>query len=161
GSSMTPENEAPVRVVVVARYPSLRAGLRAMLDGAGAIRVVGELAALSDGAELDLAAVDVVVVELGDEDDADAAAQVVRHTAAVRLAEDAGAFRPMLGEGAQPRAYLLRGVGTEELGAAVTAVARGLVVVSPAVWRELSQPTTVGAAAVQAPSPLTEREREV
>jgi DNA-binding NarL/FixJ family response regulator len=158
---MSPEGETPIRVVVVARYPSLRAGLRAMLDGAGSIRVAGELTALGDATELDVAAVDVLVVELGDEGDVDVAAELVRGSATVFLAEDPALLRPLLSEEPQPRAYLLRGVGAEELTGAVLAVARGLVVADPAVWRELSRGTAVSSPAREAASPLTEREREV
>lgn len=109
-----------VRVVVVARSPALRAGLRALIDGREGIDVVGE-AAESDPA---LASADVAVVDL-----------------------PAGPGRAGSLEGELPRvwlgewrdgeqlppgsAYLRRDAEGLEIAAAVRAVARGLVVFDP------------------------------
>ncbi len=155
-----------IRVLVVAAYPAVRAGLRAMLDGTDGIAVVGEIApAALPAAEGPLAA-DVLLIDL--DEDAEsliaAAGDLLAQSAAVLLAADPEDFRGMAAEARAPRAYLLRDAGAEELTAAVHAVARGLVVLDPAVARAaLSAPAPEVRAASGAGGgePLTEREQEV
>src|SRR5204862_5586570 len=82
GSELVNEPAAPqlLRVIVAALYPSVRAGLRALLDGAGGISVVGEAAHLAVGSETSFAAADVLVVDLdngGDVESLRAAAETL------------------------------------------------------------------------------------
>lgn len=145
-----------LRVVVVSEYPTVRAGLRALLEASEGIGVVAERSPTTLG-EVELPDAEVVVVDAGE------------HEAAVLQESFPGVPLVVVGAHAEdvaadmrgltaPRAYLTREAGEEELAAAVRAVAQGLTVFSPALLsaREPSLP-------VREPSPhlLTERELEV
>ncbi len=146
----------PTRVFVVAPTPMARAGLRSMLaavEGVG-VEVVGESGPPADSApEPAFSTAEVVLV--ADEELLDETALAVSEDGTqglVLLSEEEGAARLL-------RALPLRGWGVvpldappEELGAAVAAVAQGLVVMpraladgalaeAPAV-EELSEPPT-------------------
>jgi DNA-binding NarL/FixJ family response regulator len=142
----------PTRVFVVAPTPMARAGLRSMLASVEdvGVEVVGESGRPADGA---LSASEVVLV--ADEELLEETALAVSEDGTqglVLLSEEEGAA-------ARLRALPLRGWGVvppdappEELGAAVAAVAQGLVVLPRAVaeWalagvsaaEELSEPPT-------------------
>ena len=153
----------PARVFVVAPTPTVRAGLRAMLEAAeGTDLLVSGEAAASGGevaSDPDLVAADVVL--LADEDSLEETALAVAENgtqSVVLLSDDEGAASRL-------RALSLRGWGvvppdapTEELGAAIAAAAQGLVVLPKALTeRLLGEP-----AAVEEPTePLTPREGEV
>ena len=126
------EPTAALRVLVVAPYPSARAGLRAMLDGHEgheAIAVVGEVATLELPGEFASGHADVLVAEFDGQLPADALAADLP---AVLIASDPSAYAAF-GPLARPGAYLLRDAGPEELAAAAWAAARGLTVMDPAV----------------------------
>ena len=154
-----------IRVVVVGAYPAMRAGLRAMLDSTDGIAVTAERtpAALFGAAEGEGAS--VLVVDLGDDPESFAAEidELLHRMPAVLLAPDAEDFRGIAAVAGAPRAYLLRDAGGEELAAAVHAVARGLMVLDPAVARATltAQAEPVRAAPDDPVEPLTERELEV
>lgn len=155
----------PIQVVVVAPYPAVRAGLRAMVQSGDGIEVVGELTtgALSDSAWVDGA--DVLVIDLDDE----AATllpildELLPRTPAVLIAIEPADYRAPVAGRAAPRAYLLRQAGAEELVAAVRAVARGLIVLDPAVASAaMSGSVSPVRAGIETPvEPLTDREMEV
>ena len=153
----------PTRVFVVAPTPTVRAGLRAMLEAAeGAnLLVTGDAATPTDevapGPEL--VAADVVL--LADEDSVEETALTVAEDgtqSVVLLSDDEGAASRL-------RVLPLRGWGVvapdappEELGAAISAAAQGFVVLPKVLTgRLLGEP-----AAVEEPAePLTAREGEV
>jgi len=131
-----PESPSLLRVLVVASYPSARAGLRAMLDGRDGLVVVGEAASLDDTGEFAPGHADVLVLEL----DADVPAVVGSlDLPVVLIGTDPGTFRAR-GAGSRPGALLLRDAGAAEIAAAVRAAARGLVVLDPAVAAALHVP---------------------
>lgn len=116
---MNPESLAPLKVAVQAAYPSVRAGLRAMLAGTADF----ELTTSPDDAA------DVTVADLEEgasQDDWPAGPSVLLVTSPGELAAT-----PVLGD--TPRGYLLKEATATELAAAVTAVSQGLVVFDPAI----------------------------
>src|SRR5215208_2080599 len=152
----------PTRVFVVAPTPTLRAGLRSMLTAVEAadLLVVGE-AGLSAGPvpEPSLSEADVVLV--ADEELLEETALSVSEDGTqslLLLSEDEGATSRL-------RTLSLRGWGvvstdapSEELGAAVAAVAQGLTVLPKSLAeRLLDEP----AAVEELSEPLTARESEV
>jgi DNA-binding NarL/FixJ family response regulator len=151
-------------VLVVAAYPAVRAGLRAMLESAAGIAVAREstpaVLLSGDGSE----SAEVLVVDLGDESRATIGAidDLFPQTPAVLLAGDPHDF-PEPGGVPAPRAYLLRDATADEISASVQAVARGLIVLDPAVARAVpvERRAVFSAAVEEQVEPLTEREREV
>ena len=150
------------RVFVVAPTPTLRAGLRSMLDAAEAadLLVVGE-AGLSAGPVPEPALSEADVVLVADEELLEETALSVSEDGTqslLLLSEDEGATSRL-------RTLSLRGWGvvppdapSEELGAAVAAVAQGLTVLPKTLAeRLLDEP----AAVEELSEPLTARESEV
>ena len=150
----------PTRVFVVAPTPTLRAGLRSMLAAVETadLLVVGE--AGPSESEPRLSGADVVLV--ADEDLLEETALSASEDGSrslLLLSEDEGAISRL-------RALSLRGWGvvppdapSEELGAAVAAVAQGLTVLpKDLAERLLDEPA---AAVEQLSEPLTARESEV
>ncbi len=150
----------PARVFVVAPTPMARAGLRSMLASVEdvGVEVVGESGPTADGAPA-LPAAEVVLV--ADEELLDETALAVSEDGTqglVLISEEEGAA-------ARLRALPLRGWGVvppdappEELGAAVAAVAQGLVVLP----RALADGALAGTpAAEELSEPPTAREGEV
>jgi DNA-binding NarL/FixJ family response regulator len=148
----------PTRVFVVAPTPTMRAGLRSMLEAADLL-VVGE-AGLSAGPVPPLSGADVVLV----------ADEELLEETAVSVSEDGTQSLLLLSEdestASRLRSLSLRGWGvvlpdapSEELGAAVAAVAQGLTVLPKTLAEQLLDEP---AAAVEDLSePLTARESEV
>ena len=148
------------RVFVVAPSPMNRAGLRSMLtaDEGTDVRVVGE-AASPTGPDAVFSGADVVLV--ADEDLLEETALAVSDDgsqAIVLLSEDDHSVSRL-------RALPLRGWGVvppdappEEIGAAVTAAAQGLIVLPKALTEGLLQEP---ARVEELSEPLTAREREV
>jgi DNA-binding NarL/FixJ family response regulator len=155
----------PARVFVVAPTPFARAGLRSMLESAEVnagvgmdLLVVGEAGSLVEPGPVLLEA-DVVVVA-GDEPLQEAARAVAEEgTQAILLLSEDDRSVPVL------RALAPRGWGvvspdapTEELSAAITAVAQGLVVLPRMLTGRLLQGPAAGEELTE---PLTPRESEV
>ncbi len=112
--------ETPLlRVAVQAAYPSVRAGLRAMLAAAPGLELTFGLDEAADVTVADLE-------EGATEEEWPAGPSVL-------LVASPGEFAQMRITGDTPRAYLLKEATADELSAAVTAVARGLVVFDPAL----------------------------
>lgn len=107
-----------LRVAVRAAYPSVRAGLRAMLAEQPGIRVV------DDGSP----EAEVVVADLED----DATSEDWPDGPSVLLVSSPADYGSAAPDGVA-RAYLLKEATADELAAAVAAVARGLVVFDAAV----------------------------
>ena len=148
------------RVFIVAPTPVTRAGLRSMLaDIEGTdVRAVGEVASPTAPDPSVLSEADVIL--LADEELIEEAAVAEDGTQALILISDEDHTIPRL------RALPLRGWGVvppdappEELAAAMTAVAQGLVVLpKPLSERLLQEPA---ASVTELAEPLTAREREV
>jgi DNA-binding NarL/FixJ family response regulator len=152
----------PTRVFIVAPAPIIRTGLRSMLasvDGSD-VRVVGE-ASSPAGPDLEPALSEADVVLVADE-------EMLEETA-LAVAEDGTQALVVLSEddhvASRLRLLPLRGWGVvvpdappEELGAAVAAAARGLIVLPrPLTERLLQEPAPLE----ELSEPLTAREREV
>ena len=141
------DSDEGLRVAVRASYPSVRAGLRAMLAEQPGIRVV------DDGSP----EAEVVVADLDD----DGSSEDWPAGASVLLAGSPAEYANHSPDGVA-RAYLLKEATAEELAAAVGAVARGLVVMDSSVAA-----STSGVAVRFAPeqaeggAALSEREVEV
>jgi DNA-binding NarL/FixJ family response regulator len=160
---------APLRVLVVARSPLGRAGLRGLLGEQAEVRVIGSVSATDEVAPAVAAArPDLVLAawEAGDRDLAVALAESL--TAAglplVLLGEPPGLTELSQLIGAGLRGYLLPDASAEEVTAALRAAAQGLLVLDPALARTL--PALVSSLATDeaelvAELPLTDREREV
>ena len=116
---------APLRVAVRATYPSVRAGLRAMLGAESDFSLVDEGSSDDDA--------DVTVVDL-DEGSND---ETWPTGPAVLLGGSPAEFAGLANTGVVPRAYLLKESTGAEIAAAVRAVALGLVVLDPAVAARL------------------------
>lgn len=111
-----PEPIRILRIAVHAAYPSVRAGLRAML-------------AASPGIVLTEDTPDVTVADLEE----GATVDEWPSGPAVLLVASPAEFATTPISGDTPRAYLLKEATASELAAAVTAVAQGLVVFDPAL----------------------------
>jgi DNA-binding NarL/FixJ family response regulator len=155
------------RVFVVSSLPTVRAGLRALLDGFADLAVVGEAASPAAALGEALAAqAEVVVLEGGPDllaDEAVALAAASEGPRLVLLGPAADERGLAAGLRAQAWGYLPRDASGEELAAAVRAVARGLAVFEPTLAAAL-YPAVAGplAAADEAEGePLTGRERDV
>ncbi len=154
---------APLRILVSAAYPALRAGLRAMLDSSPGLRVVGEFASAAETAELDLTAADILVADVQEESAITALSELAEGIGVVFLADDPALFRVLERQAPQPRALLLQGATAEELAAAVTAVSHGLLVTDPAVAAALAHdhPSALREFSEDPVTPLTAREIDV
>ena len=162
-------NGDATQVFVVAPAPFARAGLRSMLEGpeiGDGVLMVGEAGSLVEaGPELSEADVVVVVEDESVEETARTVAESVAEegTQAILLLSEDDRSLPAL------RSLAPRGWGMvspdappEEIGAAVAAVARGLVVLPRALTERLLQgPAVFGGAVEELVEPLTAREREV
>lgn len=159
---MTIENQ-PVRVLISAPYPSVRAGLRVILDAAPNLTVIGEFANVAETAEVDLGAADVLVAEVHDEEALQQLASTAGATAIVFLASQPEIFRAVADRTPLPGGQLLQGATGDEIVAAVTAVAAGLVVTDPAVAARAHEVSAgeLSEAINKAETPLTAREQEV
>ena len=147
--SQPESRHAPLRVAVCASYPSVRAGLRAMLGAESGFSLVDEGSSEDDA--------DVTVVDL-DEGSPD---ETWPTGPAVLLAGSPAEFAGLSNTGVVPRAYLLKESTAAELAAAVRAVALGLVVLDPAVAaRSPRMPARVSEAMPESGT-LTSRELEV
>ena len=162
-------NGDATQVFVVAPAPLARAGLRSMLEApemADGVLVVGEAESLV-GAGPELSEADVVVVA------EDEFVEQTTHTLTETVAEEGTQAILLLSEDDRSlpalRSLAPRGWGVvspdappEEIGAAVAAVARGLVVLPRTLSERLLQsPAAFGGAVEELVESLTAREREV
>ncbi len=125
-----------LRVFVVSPVPWARAGLRAMFDGLADVEVVGEAASLETLTGEAPPGIDVLVVEAhstlpGEWAEVAPGVGDVRGVVVIGSAEDGSALA------ADPPtrawAYLSRQAGTDQIVAAVRAVAAGLVALEPSL----------------------------
>ena len=154
-----------IGVVVVASYPAVRAGLRALIADEPDIAVLGARAGAGDEdtPEATIAPAALLVdVEAERPDLPLRLAARYPESAQVLLLDGPAAYHPPEGDAARPWAALLKDAGADEILAALRAVTRGLVVLDPAIARaaDLRRPTPVREAD-DLGEPLTERESEV
>lgn len=153
-----------IGVIIVAAYPSVRAGLRALLEAEPGVRVLAARAGLADEDAPKPDAPDALLidVELGREELAEQLARRYPEAARVLLLDGPEAYAPPSDEGGHPYAALLRDAGGAEILAALRAVLRGLVVLDPAIARRLPRAAMVNIRPdTEIEEPLTEREGEV
>ena len=151
-------------VLIVAHEPALRAGLREALSVAG-LTIAGESTprelAITDRT---LVAADVVVVDLGgvvDGSERAAALAALGTLPAVLLVDSAPPAGAAEGERA-PRGWLRRDASSEELAAAVRAVAAGMIVLDRALAAEPGgRSEAAGDPRYEIAAELTPRETEV
>jgi len=154
-----------IRLLVVDDHPVVREGLRSMLSDT-AITVVGDAGTAAEAIRLAAdVAPDVVLLDLGlpDLDGLSAVARLkhARAEAAVlvlTMHDDPALVRGAVQAGAS--GYVLKGVGRQELLAAILAVHHGEAVLDPLILRTL---TGEGPAAAATPGqePLTALEHDV
>jgi DNA-binding NarL/FixJ family response regulator len=154
-----------IGVIVVAAYPAVRAGLRALVAGEPDISVLAARAGAVDEDTPEAAiAPDALLVDVEAERPDLPLRLAARYpeAAQVLLLDGPSAYNPPEGDAARPWAALLKDAGADEILAALRAVTRGLVVLDPAIARtmELRRPTPVREAD-DLGEPLTERESEV
>ncbi|HUX86572.1 MAG TPA: response regulator transcription factor [Chloroflexota bacterium] len=159
---------APIRVIVIARQPMVRAGLSGLLAERADLQVVGQARSADEAADsvIELEP-DVVLVasQLDEAREMSLHRLVSKGDVPVVLVADspsAPALGSLLESGL--RGFLLPETTADEVGAALIAVAQGLTVLSPAAARLLT--TGVGVALTDSLTSnsveaLTEREREV
>lgn len=155
------------RVLIVAPYASVRAGLQALLaDRADGPLPEEPIGAISGSAELERllpdARPDVVLLD----DTAGEGAQVVEllaggETGLVLLAEGGHPIATLAGASLPGWACLLKEADAEAIAAAVRAVAAGLIVLDPSLAPRPTASPALGHTALLPDERLTAREREV
>ncbi|MGI9050963.1 MAG: response regulator transcription factor [Rubrobacteraceae bacterium] len=151
----------PMRVFVVASAPMTRAGLLSMLADLGTeVEVVGEAGALH-GLDSEPALVEADVILVTGEDLLEEAALALSDDGAqalLVLSEDEALVSRLRTLSARGWGIVSQDVSPEELGAAISAVSQGLVVLPASMIERLPDFSIV----VEEPSePLTAREHEV
>lgn len=161
-----PGNARAIRVLVVAHYASVRAGLHSLLEGQAGITVIGEARALDEAetAVLDFD-VDVILYDHFEEDGGRLlTAAANQHRAIVVLGEDARDLPDLASAPLSGWAYLNKEAGREELAAAVRAVAAGLIVLDHSAISHVlfgARPMLRSGPEVHEETSLTAREMEV
>jgi DNA-binding NarL/FixJ family response regulator len=162
--------EGSIRVVLADDHHLVRQGIRALLDKAEDIEVVGEASDGRAAVELvDQLAPDVLIVDIAMPrmDGIQAIGQVVAmdvdtQIVVLSMYSDKALVRQSLCNGAS--GYLLKGSVVEELLLAVRAASRGDVYLSPIISRAVVtdlQAASTGMLEPEQYAPLTPREREV
>jgi len=161
-----PSNEraSDLTVFVVAAYPSVRAGLRAMAERSSSVHVLAEAASerIDSPAEPDAIIIDV------DPDQPGLPARLRErylNAALILLLDSPAVYGAMTGAPFERAvAVLLKEAGAEEIGVALQAAAIGLVVLDPEVARLSATPASArprtddGTSTIE---PLTDREHQV
>ncbi|RIK42737.1 MAG: DNA-binding response regulator [Chloroflexi bacterium] len=150
-------------VLIVAAYPSVRAGLRAMLVNEDDLRVLEATAGAWDESETDEQP-DVLLVDLdpGRGDQTERLAELYPDAALVVLHDRPEDYRHLEAEAGNPHAALLKDAGPREIIAAVRAAAAGLFSFDPAIAAQLvTRPGSYSRTPTDAEDHLTERETQV
>lgn len=154
-----------IGVIVVAAYPAVRAGLRALVSEEPDIIVLATRAGADDEDTPDpLSLPDAVLIDV-ETDRSDLPGRLALRypeAAQVLLLDGPEAYRAPEGDTARPWAALLKDAGADEILAALRAVTRGLVVLDPAIaWLVQHRVPSPVRATDEIGEPLTERESEV
>ncbi len=161
-------SEEDLRVLVADDHPIFREGLRLLLGSVGGIEVVGEAATTDDAVALAATCLpDVVVLDIDMPSDGGIVAIPRLRAAApacavlmLTMLEDDATLAAAVRAGAA--GYLVKGVGQQEVVAALRTVASGGFVTSAAVAARLRSTFLAGDEVRPAPLPqLSDREREV
>jgi DNA-binding NarL/FixJ family response regulator len=157
----------PLRVLIADDHPLFRQGLRAILDGADGIQVVGEAAtgtqviAATIQLEPDVVLMDLHMPELSG---IEATRQLTQQCPDVRvlvltmIEQDASVLTALR---AGARGYLVKGADRDEVLRAVRVVATGEAILGTAVADHLAAMLEPNSRCQQAFPQLTERERQV
>ena len=152
-----------IRVLLVAAYASVRAGLYALLAGAGDCVVVGQVSGSADLERVlpDLRP-DVVLLDAPPGGDLAAILQVMGDSSGlVLLGEGAEEGLPLLSHGLAEWSWLRKDAEAGEIVGAVRAVAAGLVVLEPSFLPRLTRRGVTTRDDTAPTETLTAREREV
>ena len=169
--SLPPWREEPagLRVLIVAAYASMRAGLHALLAEETDLILAGEVSGSDELARLlPEAAPDVILCDDNPPDRAALLEALARHEAPTVLLADCDALSPLLNAALPAWGCLRREADGEEIASALRAVASGLVTLDRGFAALLSVPTPVALErenreddGVTPTESLTAREREV
>ncbi len=161
------EERRRIRVLIVAAYAAVRAGLHALLSEAEDLTLVG---ALSGSEELERALPacqpDVVVYDY-QAGEGERLIEILagRNTGLVLLGEERSAYRRLLPQPLRGWAYLLKEAEGGEIAGAIRAAAAGLIALdrslAPLLTAPVSSPEQEPGAEKEAEQELTVREREV
>lgn len=154
----------PLRVLVVARQPVARAGLRALLDERPDVEVVGQAASVVEVERLAAELAPAAAVASWDAADADGLATLgevltSQGVPLVLLAAEAPFLT--IGERASPRGVLPVDATAADVAIALRAVVRGLLVADPMFFFTLAGVAGSDPHAAPVEGPLTDRERGV
>jgi DNA-binding NarL/FixJ family response regulator len=154
-------NESPLRIVVVADDPLVRAGLTSMLERDPACRVAGQAEPAADlSTDLDAFRPDVLVWDLGWESDVATMpgleAAIERDLPVLALIDGPAQAGELWARGV--RGLLARDAGSQKLLAAARSLTQGLVVMDPAF---ADQGFALSFSPQELDEPLTPREVEV
>jgi len=162
GAPIARQPEPTLYIAILAAAPALRSGLRALLGSAPHIGVVAEAAALQTLIEEATERIDVLLIaadELPEPELSQALAEAELPPAILLLSEQQDAARRLPALPARAWGWLPPDCSEDELAAAITALAAGLIASTPALL-----PAAL-AAAPSADEPLaeelTEREQDV
>ncbi len=151
-----------IRVLVVSPFPTVRAGLRALLAESPGIEILGEAVGAADLRGPWPRRPDVVLVDGAAGPDVVTALEAEAPERGIVLlgaepARRSAPWRPI------PRGYLAHDASAAEIEAALRAVASGLAVIEPALIRSLfpAELPTTGSSGAPLEEPLTPREIEV
>ncbi|MFC7532440.1 response regulator [Actinoplanes sp. GCM10030250] len=160
----------PIRVLVADDHPTVRAGVRALLEMVDGIRVIGEVDTSDDAIRVaareqpDVVMMDLRMPGAGG---VEATRTIARDHPGIAvlvftMVADSDAVWAAIRAGA--RGYLLKESGSAELARAVQAVAQGEFITSPAIATRISAFFTTSDRLSRAPEAfpvLTTREREI
>jgi DNA-binding NarL/FixJ family response regulator len=155
------DGDDAVSVFVIARYPSLRAGLRALIEQTPGLAVVAD--APDDEIDSpDQPAAIVVDVDAHQPGLLDRLTTGYPNAALLLLLDSPSEYR-QLPPADRATAVLLKDASGDEIGAAIYAALQGLVVLDPAIARELATltPSLPDTPSIDLIDPLTEREHQV
>jgi DNA-binding NarL/FixJ family response regulator len=160
-------SEAPLRILIADDHPVFRQGLRAIIEGAGDMVLVGEAATgleAIDGVEEHAPDVVLMDLQMPDLGGIEATRRIIATRPGIRIlvltmVEQGDSVFAAMRAGA--RGYLLKGSGSAEVLRAVRAVGAGDAIFGPAVADRLSELLGSDDPVERAFPDLTDRERDV
>jgi len=160
--------EEPIRVVVADDHPMFRAGLRMLVEDSGALELAGEAADGDEAVAVCLTSRPQVVlmdIHMPGASGVEATRRILAELPEVgvlmltMLEDDTSVFAAMR---AGARGYVLKGAAPDDIVRAVTAVAAGEAIFSPALASRMTHFFTAGRGGEPHPFPaLSIRERDI